>query len=324
MPIQGAEEMIKELTAANGGDPDVMAMPLREGEIEVEEPKQEQPKEEETPAAPVDEPVVEDAPQPEDDLVDDALSDDAKRRGKAFGQLRAESKELKARWEAAEKEKQELRERMARLEGRMESGPQQPQAKVEEDKEPDALLYPEDHNAWQIRQLRKENEEIKRVAMEASAFANWQREQRGVQMLESNYKAANPNEKYDDAMAFLIKKEREAKKLMNPALTDAQADEMTQNEKTQLFKSLAAQGRDPAAVLMQVAKLQGFNATATQEAPKRDLNKLADNQRRSSNLIGGSPAGAKDKKVGTDDVFNMAFKDVLKNGRELKQMVDGE
>jgi hypothetical protein len=321
LPVPGAAEMIKELQeniideeTIVLGKPEDLDRPLVDKGVE-EEPASEP----EVEAAVEQEPDIE----LEDDLVDDALSDDAKKRGKAFGAMRAEAKELKERWEASEKEKQEMRERLARLEGRAEATAK-PEAAVAEDKEPDAVLYPEDHNAWKIRQMEQRVEKAERTAADAAAFANWQREQRGMQSLEASYKAANPSEKYDEAMQFLVEKERAAKKLMNPKLTDAQADEMTQSEKLQLFKSLHQQGRDPASVLMQVAKMQGFMGATAAAKPKVDLKKVEENQRRSASLIGGSPAAAKDKKLGTDDVFNMAFGNVLKNHKQLTAMVDGE
>lgn len=315
MTITGAAEMIKELQASIENDEDIVIEQVEEpvaDKIEKEAPEAEAEQEQE-------------APEPaEDDLVDDALSDDAKRRGKAFGTMRNEAKELKARWEAAEKEKQEMRERLARLEGRDEARTAPANAK-QEDKEPDSMLYPEDHNAWKLRQMETRVEKAEKIAAEAASFANFQREQRGMQSLEASYKASNPNDKYDEAMQFLMGKEREAKKLMNPNLSDAQADAMTENEKLQLFKSLHGQGRDPAQVLMQVAKMQGFTGQASTAKPKVDLKRVEENQRRSASLIGGSPAQNPDKKkLSTEDVFNMSFGNVLKNSKELSRMVDGE
>lgn len=311
----GAAEMIKELQAAVENDEDIV---IEQAEEPVVEPKGEPAPEPE--AAPAED-EAEAAP---DDLVDDALSDDAKRRGKAFGTMRNEAKELKARWEAAEKEKQEMRERLARLEGRAEASAA-PTQQQQVDKEPDSVLYPDDHNAWKLRQMETRVEKAEKIAAEAASFANFQREQRGMQSLEASYKASNPNDKYDEAMAFLMSKEREAKKLMNPTLTDAQADAMTESEKLQLFKNLHGQGRDPAQVLMQVAKMQGFTGQGAQPKPKVDLKRVEENQRRSASLIGGSPAQNPDKKkLSTDDVFNMSFGNVLKNSKELRQMVDGD
>lgn len=315
MVMEATADIIKQLKNEidkEGGDPDGLQVPT---EDERNELMAGTPEPSETKKEP--EVVAADAVGDEEDddaTEDDALSDDAKKRGKAFGAMRQELRDAKERADKLEEARQQMAERMARLEGRADASAP---AAAKEDAEPDALLYPEDHRDWREKRLEARLAKAEAVAAEAAGFANYQKESRGVALLETTFKSANPTEDYDGAVKFMVKRERAMKKLMNPKLTDAQADAQTESEKVTLFKSLYAQGRDPAKVVLDMAKAQGYTAGADKgggkEFPaKTNLQKLADNQRRSANLMGGSPAGKSKATLTADDVLGMSFSKLLK------------
>lgn len=329
MALNNASDLIKELEAEiekEGGDPEGLRVPPKEEEDapakqERDEPEHEEGEQGETKEA--------EGEAHEEEADDDALSDDAKKRGKAFGQMRAEAKQAKERAEAAEKRASDLAERMARLEGREEGragGTTKQDTQVEQ--EPDRVMYPDDWNQWKIRTMEKRMDELAGTARQAQAYTTYQAEKNGAQVLERQYKAANPKEDVDGAAAFLMAREKEGMKLLRPDMSDAQIDSKLEADKLVLYRTLHGQGRDPVDVVVKLAKSQGFKPgmNSGKEVPaKTNLEKLADNQRRSTNLMGGSPAGKPKGKLSTDDVFNMAFTDLLKMPKSARDALnDGD
>lgn len=260
----------------------------------------------------------------EADGEENALSDDTKKRGKAFGAMRQELREARERADKLDAARQEMAERVARLEGRAEVVA--PATKAQEDAEPDALMYPDDHREWRERKLEARLAKAEAIAAEAQGFANFQKETRGVQLLETTFKSANPKEDYDGAVKFMVERERALKKLMNPKLTDAQADAQTESEKVQLFKDLYSKGHDPAKMIVDMAKVQGFTPGAKgKEAPaKTNLAQLAENQRKSTNLMGGSPSGKSKTTASSDDVLGMGFSKLMKLSSKERERLAGD
>lgn len=251
--------------------------------------------------------------------------DDKRKRNSAFGRMRAEQKDLRARLEAESKEKQELRERLARLEGRTEAGDKP--APAQADNEPDKDLYPEDHLMWKNRQLEKKLEEVEERTKRFEQDSNVQRAQQAVETIETVYKTSNPSSDYDGAVKFLVDKETAMKKLLNPEMTDAQIRGQIQIEKMQLFAQLHAKGQDPAKVVYETARIHGFSPIAKADPkPKTDLDKVRDNQRRATNLIGGSAASANGNKPSSEQVLGMSMdklaKEYARNPRIFDEAVD--
>lgn len=305
MPLENLEEVLKDLESQKKPDDnDLFAAEAPTNQnVQAEEPQDEEPVDESS--------DDEEEHQEEEDEEELALSDDARKRAKAFGKSREAQRELREQLEQERKERQALAERLAKMEGRTEALTK-PEAKDETDHEPDKDLYPEDHMAWKIRQLEKRTEQAERLAKVAEQNMTYQNELRGVSMLESQYKSSNPKEDYDGAMKFLAEKERAAKKIVNPKLTDSQVDAMIEQEKVGIFKQLYASGRNPAEVLMQLAKAHGYDGKV-QSAPRRDLARVEENQRRNTNIIGGSPSGkSPNGKVSSDDIMGMTFAKALR------------
>lgn len=319
-------KQLKDEIDKEGGDPEgLRVVPLEERENAAPTPVVTK----EEPEVVADDAAAGDAAEEgeaEDANEDDALSDDAKKRGKAFGEMRQKIKAAEERAEKLELARQEQAERLARLEGRAEANA--PAAKAQEDAEPDALLYPDDHNQWKLRKMEKRLEAAEAVAKDAAGFANYQKESRGVALLESTFKSSNPTEDYDGAVKFMIERERAMKRLMNPTLTDAQADAQTESEKVTLFKTLYSQGRDPAKVIMDMAKAQGFSPGAKvdgkETASRTNLQKIAENQRKSTNLMGGSPAGKSKTTLSSDDVLGMGFSKLMKLSSKERERLAGD
>jgi DNA repair exonuclease SbcCD ATPase subunit len=260
------------------------------------------------------------ADQPEDD---DFTSDDEKKRARAFARQRQEAKALKERLEQAERERQTMAERLAKLEGRAEATPKPAEQPALEDQEPDADLYPEDHARWEVRQLKKELDEVKKFKQTQEQVSTFQREVAGVQALEGQFKTTAPD--YDDAVQFLVEKEKRMKRLLNPQATDAQLESQIQAEKVALFKQILAAGKNPAEMVYEIAKQDGWQPKGKQAAaaPKPSLNKLADNQRRAASIIGGTPAESSGK-VTSDQLFSMSMQELMKKPDTFWKEVEGK
>lgn len=313
MDTNHLDEQIAEL------EKQIQEAPARESEESKEQPA-------EQPAENLEQDDKLDAGEPDGGSDGDAaLSDDEKKRARAFAKQRHEAKELKERLEAAEKARQEMAERLARLEGKAEAQPKVDVKPALEDQEPDADLYPEDHARWEVRQLKKELEEVKKFKQQQEQVTTFQREAAGVEALEAQYKAKAPD--YDEAVQFLVEKERRLKKVFNPQATDAQLDAMIKAEKVQMFKQILAAGRNPAEVVYEIAKQDGWQPKAAKAKPAAsgsNLEAVAENQRRAANIIGGSPAESSGK-VTSEQIFNMSMQDLMKKpdsfwNEALKQM----
>lgn len=262
---------------------------------------------------------------PEEELAAAVHSDDPKKRNGVFGKFRKENKELKAELDKARADQaaneRVFAERLARLEGRSEALTPKQEAAAE-NKEPDSILYPDEHNAWQIRQMRKENDELRKTVLGVSQFQQETAKERAVADLEAGYRASNPKESYDDAVKFLWDKEKANIKVLRPSLTDSQIDVQIKADKVRLFEQLFNQGMSPPAALLQLAKNAGWKAGEVAVDKKPNLQKLAENQRKSSNLIGGSPASKGG--ASSDDVLNMSFKKAMLVAHRNPSAFDGE
>lgn len=267
---------------------------------------------------------TEDAHDDDDVTPEDVNNPDTKKRNSAWGRMRAEQKELREQLMAEAKEKQELRERLARLEGRTDAMAK-PEVKDNADNEPDKDMYPEDHLAWKQRQFEKRLSEFEQKTSRFEQDVQVQRAQQAVETIENNFKSSNPNEDYDGAAKFLIEKEVAIKRLMNPSLTEEQARGQLQFEKLQLFAKLHAEGKNPAQIIMETAKIQGYtpNAKQVQAKPKIDLQRVADNQRRASNLIGGSAVSPNNgSKLSAEQVLGLSMMEQAKLYARNPKMFD--
>lgn len=311
----GAAEMIEKLeNDIAEAKPDVDETPEVTGideaadEVVTDEPKEADEKPDEV----VDEPA--------DEGDADATSDDEKKRAKAFGTQRQVAREAKERADKAEQRANELAERLARLEGAASVTAPKAEAQPSQDAEPDRLMYPDDWQEWNTRKLEKRLEKAEQLAQQAQQFTTYQSELRGVEALDKQYKSANPKDDLDGAKAFLMKQERENMKLLRPDLKDSQIESQLESDKMVLYRALHQQGRNPAEVLMALAKKAGYKSGA-EPAPKRDLTKLAENQRKATNLIGGSPASKPaGSRLNSDDLFNMSMDKLVKASRKDKNL----
>jgi hypothetical protein len=245
---------------------------------------------------------VEDNPtdEPSDD---DFTSDDEKKRARAFARERQRQKELKEELRKQSEEKQALAERIAKLEGRAEASPKATEHTNLADEEPDADLYPEDHARWELNQVKKELEDIKKFKQQQEQSSTYQREVAGVEALESQFKQNVKD--YDEAATFIIEKEKRFKRLLNPQATDAQLNAQIQAEKVALFKQILTTGKNPAELVYEIAKQDGWQPKKV-ENKKPSLDTLQDNQRKASSIIGGSPADNTGS-VTADQIFNMSM-----------------
>ena len=261
-------------------------------------------------AAQVDDPAadkLDDADEPADD--DDFTSEDEKKRARAFARQRKEAKDLKEQLEQERQQRQAMAERLAKLEGRAEAVPQVKEEPKLEDQEPDADLYPEDHARWEVRQLKKELEEVKKFKQSQEQVTTYQREVAGVQALEAQFKAKATD--YDDAVQFLVEKEKRMNRLLNPQANDAQLEAQIQAEKVALFKQILSVGKNPAEMVYDIAKQDGWQPKGNAQASKPKLDVITENQRKAANIIGGSPADNSGS-VTSEQIFSMSMDKLTK------------
>jgi hypothetical protein len=162
-----------------------------------------------------------------------------------------------------------------------------------------------------VRQLKKELEDVKKFKQSQEQVNTFQREVAGVQALEGQFKAKAPD--YDEAVQFLVEKEKRMKRLLNPQATDAQLEAQIQAEKVGLFKQILAAGKNPAEMVYEIAKQDGWQPKAAASGAERkpNLDTLAENQRKAASIIGGSPADNSGA-VTADQIFNMTMEQLQK------------
>jgi hypothetical protein len=246
----------------------------------------------------------------EDSEDDDPLSDDQKKRSRAFAKSRIEKKELQAELEKIREERQAMAERLAKLEGRSEALEEKDKPDLSE-QEPDRDLYPEDWNEWNNKQLRKELDDLKSFKKQQQETTQFEAEKRGVEILEKQFKSKVSD--YDDAVGFLVERERKIKKLMNPSLSDIQINSMIESEKVNLFKQILQSKQDPAEVVYNLAKTNGWNANnkkTTKPDKKVNMDKIEKNQRKAANLIGGS-SSENTGSITSDQLLSMSKDEIM-------------
>lgn len=219
--MSGTEEFTPEETAALA-EMQTYGEPVEAPEV-VEAP--------EAPAAPVSAPVEAPKPEPKADKPPEGYV--------PHGALHAEREERKK----AEKALAEMAERLKALE-----------KPAEEPKLPDPLLDPDGFAKWQKGQAEEQN--ARWAKFEAEQKAQTTARERAVQaeMLEMQFAGKTPD--YAEGVKFLVEHRQRELALMGWSPEQAQA--IMQQDANALFDNAVSQGRNPAELLYESAKLRGY------------------------------------------------------------------
>lgn len=219
---------------------------------------------------------------------------------------KAERKKLEEDLAREREERAKDRERLARLEGTLEASKKPEPAKKDEDPEPDAELFPEDHNRWSLRQVNKRLEAQDKILKDQEVQNKLTHFKSLVAQAEDEFVKTNPKADYKGAEGYMVEMNVKLKMAGNPKMTEAQARAETESQKMQLFQQVARDGGNPMETVIRLAQAQGYTGKKEEQPKaKANLEKVSENQRKSANLIGGSSASANGK-LTSDQVLHMS------------------
>ena len=257
----------------------------------------------------------EDVQEPQDD--DEQLYGKTKNakelRKRIEGNYREKLKERDDEMKALKDQIQQMQVQMAEQKGRQDAM-MQPEP-VDSDPEPDALLDPEEHTAWKLRQYEQKMQEMTDKQQEQQALLEYQRDLQAVQSLEAQYESSNSDVNYRDAENFVREREKRMLKIQHPQATDAQIDEHIAQQKMALFKQMAAQGQNATEVIVQMAKEAGFTSEITQKK-QPNFEAIKRNQKKNASLIGGSDA-TRERGVTPEQLLSMSMNELISGGADM-------
>lgn len=277
---------------------------------------------------PEEEPIIE-AEEPEEkeeEAIDDLEEEEKPKDGKGWKEhrertkaLKNEAKEQKRLAEEKDKQLNELRERLARLEGR-EDARSKPVVEEIVDAEPDKDLDPDEHIRWELRQTRKEIEKVKKQAQLAEEMAKVEGTRRGLQMLEKDYIRNNKIDDYDNAIEHIKTVNRNLIKLEYPTATDTQIDSHLEAERIKKASESVSRGTNPAEYFYKMAQQLGYQKPKSKINDKPNIEALTRNQEKNASLIGPSSAD-KTGGIPAEKLVKMSIADLL-NAENSKKLAD--
>lgn len=225
---------------------------------------------------------------------------------------KAEAEEQRKLAEEKDKQLMELRERIARMEGREEARVKPEVKEVITDPEPDADLDPDLHLKWQIRRTNERIEAAEKRAAKAEQLAEIEGTRRGLQMVEKDYVKTNKLDDYDDAIEHIKNVNRNLIKLEYPQATDAQIDSHLEAERIKKASESYGKGVNPAEYFYKMAQTLGY-AKATKQTKvdtKPNIDALNRNMGKNANLMGASSSETTGG-VPTEKVVAMSIEQLL-------------
>jgi DNA repair exonuclease SbcCD ATPase subunit len=225
--------------------------------------------------------------------------------------LRHKLKREKEERKRAESEAQELRERIARLEGMQEASQiaQTTQQTEPQEEIPDPDIDPDGYTQYQIKQLQAKQQEYEDQAARLKAERQWD-------AMEREYSLSNPD--YENAKKYLINQEIQKIKKQYPHATDMQITQHIKEQEYLVVGSAARAGQDPLKYIEFLAFESGYRGenVKAEKKPieqKPNIAAINRNQRKHDSIIGGSSAGSQDGKPTPEQILNMSFKELEKN-----------
>ena len=248
-------------------------------------------------------------PELEDDLEElDTKSDEFKKLApdaKKFYHMRKDAKEKS-------KELQEMKERLARMEGAQQAQQaiQQPPAeeKAPVEEIPDKDLDPD---AYLDYHLRKKDKEIEDIKQRFDNFENQAAASSSEQLykeLESRH--AEKDTSYKDAKAYLVQTLHDEIKQAYPAASESQIRQHLKTKEYDLVASLAKAGWNQGAIFGSI-KAQAIDKgyKETESKPKADKTKLKRNMEKSASL-NDAPSAAADVGFSANQLNKMNIVDI--------------
>lgn len=240
-----------------------------------------------------------------------AESDDEGPGKKANRKQRIAWKELREEAKTAKKEAQELKERLARLEGytQAQQKPEAPRVEVrQEDIEPDKTIDPDGWMQWKISKV--ENEQ--RIVQD-----QLRRQQEENVWLQHEREYAKKFSHYDDAKQFLLDTRYKEIKNQFPYATDAQIKAHISQEEREAVRNSIKMNMDPADTIMLYAQKYGYKPreekkeASVEQKQGTDFDQIKRNVKKSSSLMGGASRGPSSSEL-TEEIFlNMPADKIL-------------
>jgi len=233
--------------------------------------------------------------------------------------LRHKLKREKEERKRAESEAQELRERIARLEGMQEANQiaQTTQQTEPQEEIPDPDIDPDGYTQYQIKQLQAKQKEYEDQAARLKAERQWD-------AMEREYSLSNPD--YENAKKYLVNQEIQKIKKQYPHATDMQITQHIKEQEYLVVGSAARAGQDPLKYIEFLAFENGYRGenVKAEKKPieqKPNIAAINRNQRKHDSIIGGSSAGSQDGKPTPEQILNMSFKELEKNRAAIDDYV---
>lgn len=244
---------------------------------------------------------------------------------KAFAKMRYNQKQLREQLEKSEREKQEIRERLAKLEGANEVR-HKPEIREPEivDKEPDKTYDREAWLEWKARQLEKKQQEIEARVNQNNQLSLVDRARNELRDMEQDYTVKNKISDYDSRLKFIRDKEAALIRLRHPAATEAQIQQHLNDEKIRIASDAVKSGKHPAEIFIKMAEELGYakpKEEYREEKKQIPVVKLNQNMRKNTSLIGSSNV-EKTGPMSSDQLVGKTLREINRSYGELDKLIE--
>ena len=288
---------------------------IQKAEDEIKKQEDEQPEEE------AQEPDDEGEDGPDEHEAADEEDDDSDAsslRRRIEQNYREKLKERDDEMAQMREELKQLQMQQAEQKGYMEASKQQ--EAVDQDPEPDPVLDPDEHNAWKVRQLEKENSELKSTQDQQGMQLQMQQARQAVTTLEREYKRMNTDVDYDAIKDFVKERNATLLKIQHPSASDLEISAAIEQAEIQIFADAYKGGHNGAAAIVKMADELGYTPKKDdpKPKPKPDLKKIKENQKKNASLIGGTDSKVdRSKEVTPEKILNMSMGQLMSGGDAL-------
>ncbi len=237
--------------------------------------------------------------------------------------IKRERKELKAQLEETKRERQELAERLARMEGRFEQNNIQTQnqqtqqvTQAQPNLEPNRDYDPDGWAQWKIQQQDAENRNLKSTLDQIQMRAQIAAAKEELSYYEDDYTAKNGD--YRNARKFLLDNLMQQQKSKQPYATMATVKQAAELELLKLAAFGENTGLNPAETIDLLASKRGYtpNKKGNREVElppsgSPNLDKIRQNKAKSSNMLGVS--GQESTTPSSQQVYEMTLAEQAKH-----------
>jgi len=251
---------------------------------------------------------LEEDDEEDDDDDDEENVEEEKEEELTGAKFRHKLKAEKAAREKIQMEAQELRERLARLEGRAEAT--ESKQEVKEAEIPDQEYEPERYAIWKAEQLEKKLQIIEQEQSRSNAERQWEK-------MQADYAKKSPT--YNDAKQFLIDNEVKKIKEVYPYASDDQIAQHIKEQEYITAGNAAKAGIMPTEHIEFLAFQAGYRPSEKKEetiSKKSNIQKIKKNAKKNASLIGASSATDKGDARSAEQLAAMSLEEITKFGRD--------